>query len=113
MMKNLIAYCGLDCEQCDARKATLNNDEEQRVKIAKLWSELNGVDITPDMINCDGCRVDGRKTPYCDLYCPIRQCALGKGCETCGDCDNMEGCQTVGMITSDNADALENLKRKG
>ena len=40
-MKNLIACCGLDCETCDARVATLNNDNALREKTAKLWSGLN------------------------------------------------------------------------
>ena len=58
-MKNLIACCGLDCETCDARVATLNNDNALREKTAKLWSGLNEVPITPDMINCLGCRTVG------------------------------------------------------
>ena len=28
-MKNFIAYCGLDCEKCEARLATINNDNEE------------------------------------------------------------------------------------
>ena len=111
-MKKLIAYSGLDCESCDARTATLNNDNALREKVARLWSELNGVEITPEMINCEGCRVDGVKTPFCDNLCPIRQCALGKGCETCGDCTAMNDCRTVGMVISNNAEALGNLKSK-
>ncbi|MDE5755828.1 MAG: DUF3795 domain-containing protein [Clostridia bacterium] len=109
-MKKLIAFCGLDCEKCDARIATLNNDDDLRDKVAKLWSEMNGVAITPEMINCEGCRVDGVKTPFCNDLCPIRQCALGKKCETCGDCPAMNECQTVGMIISNNDEALNNLK---
>ncbi len=109
-MKKLIAYCGLDCEKCDARIATLNNDNALREKVAKLWSELNGVEITPEMINCEGCRVEGVKTPFCNSLCPIRQCALSKECETCGNCLAMDGCQTVSMIISNNAEALDNLK---
>lgn len=35
-MKKRIAYCGLDCEKCDARIATLNNDNSLRGKVAKL-----------------------------------------------------------------------------
>ncbi len=31
-MNELIAYCGLDCEKCDARIATLNNDNDLREK---------------------------------------------------------------------------------
>ena len=65
-MKEFIAYCGLNCETCEARMATMNNDDTLRKKVAKLWSELNGVEITPEMINCVGCRIDGVKTPYCE-----------------------------------------------
>ncbi|MCH5156211.1 MAG: DUF3795 domain-containing protein [Clostridiales bacterium] len=109
-MKKLIAYCGLDCEKCDARIATLNNDDALRQKVATLWSELNGVQITPEMINCEGCRVDGVKTPFCDRLCAIRQCAMGKKHETCGACSQLDSCQTVGKIISNNAEALSNLK---
>ena len=31
-MNKLIAYCGLDCEQCEARIATVNQDESMKVK---------------------------------------------------------------------------------
>lgn len=58
-MKKFIAYCGIDCEKCDARAATRTNDNALREKVAKLWSELNGVEITSEMINCEGCRADG------------------------------------------------------
>lgn len=111
MTKKLIAYCGLDCEKCDARRATVGNDDSLREKVAKLWSKVNGVEITPAMINCDGCRVDGVKTPYCDSLCPIRQCAIGKAVETCGHCSAMDGCQSVGMVISNNAEALGNLQK--
>ena len=111
-MRELIAYCGLDCEACEARIATINNDDKLRVKVAKLWSELNGVEITPEMINCLGCRVNGVKTPYCESLCPIRQCALGKGYETCGSCAEMRTCEKVGMIISNNEPALHRLEGK-
>ena len=47
-MRAYIAYCGLDCETCEARIATVNHDDVLRRKIAKEWSELNGVEITSD-----------------------------------------------------------------
>ena len=109
-MNKYIAYCGLDCETCEARQATINNDNELRVKVAKLWSELNGVEITPEMINCVGCRIDGVKSPYCDSLCPIRHCALKRGVETCGDCGEMKCWEKLSAITGNNADALKNLK---
>ena len=106
----MIAYCGLDCEQCDAYLATRNNDQALREKTAKLWSELNQTTITPEEINCEGCRVDGVKTVYCEKLCPIRLCATAKGVETCGSCSNMENCPKVGAIISNNPSALKNLK---
>lgn len=110
-MKKYIAYCGLDCEICEARLATINKDEKLRIEVARKWSALNGVEITPEMINCSGCRIDGVKTPYCDSICPIRQCALGKRYETCGNCSELDKCPKVGMIIGNNPDALCNLKR--
>ena len=109
-MKELIAYCGLDCEACEARIATVSKDDALRNRVAKKWSELNGVEITPEMINCDGCRVGGRKTPYCESLCPIRQCALGKGVVTCGDCTDMAVCEKLAAITDHAPDALRNLR---
>ena len=31
-MNEYIAYCGLDCETCEARQATVNNDDELRIR---------------------------------------------------------------------------------
>ena len=110
-MKNMIAYCGLDCEKCDAYLATIHNDYALREKTARLWAELNHAPILPEHINCEGCRADGVKTVYCESYCSIRQCALKKGVATCGDCPELENCQIVGAVISNNPEALENLKR--
>ncbi|MCR5762144.1 MAG: DUF3795 domain-containing protein [Treponema sp.] len=108
-MKDFIAYCGLDCEICEARLATINDDNEARANVAKKWSELNGVEITPQMINCTGCRIGGVKTYFCDSLCGIRKCAMGKRYETCGNCTEMKSCNTLSMITQNNANALKNL----
>ena len=112
MMRNMIAYCGLDCEKCDAYLATIHDDQALREKTAKLWAELNQAPILPEHINCEGCRVDGVKTVYCENYCSIRQCALKKGVTTCSSCAEMETCQTIGEIFSNNPDALKNLMSK-
>ena len=109
-MNDYIAYCGLDCEQCEARLATINNDDVLRAKVAKEWSELNKTDITPEMINCVGCRKEGVKFAYCDSMCPIRQCGMSKKYTTCGDCAEMETCKDLAMVTANNAEALDRLK---
>lgn len=109
-MKDFIAYCGLDCEKCEARIATVNNDDELRKKVAAKWTELNQVEITPEMINCSGCRIEGVKTPFCDSLCEIRQCAMGKKFQTCGNCGSLEACGKIKMIIDHNETALDNLK---
>ena len=90
-MKDKIAYCGLDCEKCDAYLATINDDQTLREKTAKLWAELN-------------------HAVFCDSLCGIRQCGLKKNITTCGDCPDLEKCQLVGMVISNNPEALKNLK---
>ena len=108
----LIAYCGLDCAKCPAWIATKNNDQPLREKTAKEWSEWNHAEITPEMITCEGCRVNGKKFPFCESMCPIRQCALGKDVRTCGGCGELDTCQKIKMIIDTNPDALARLKEK-
>lgn len=109
-MRDMIGYCGLDCEKCDAYLATIHDDQALREKTAKLWAELNDAPILPEHINCVGCRVDGVKTLFCDQLCKIRQCAQEKGVTTCGSCEDMEQCQKISMVISENPDVMENLK---
>lgn len=111
-MNDFIACCGLDCEACEARIATVNNDNELRIKVSKEWSALNGVEITSQMINCSGCRIPGPKTVFCDSICTIRQCAMSKKMATCGGCPELEACEKLAAITRNNPDALEGLAEK-
>ena len=109
VMNDMIGYCGLDCEKCDAYIATMNNDQVLRKKTAKLWAELNNAPILPEHINCEGCRVDGVKTVFCDSLCAIRQCAIKKGVSTCGDCSEVKLCEKAAAVIQNNAEARKNL----
>ena len=108
-MRPNIAYCGLDCEQCDAYIATLHDDQALREKTAKLWAALNHAPILPEHINCQGCRADGAKTVFCEQLCAVRRCARQRGVVTCGDCPEMESCPTVGAIFANAPQAKKNL----
>ena len=113
-MKNtnqLIGCCGLDCEKCDARIATLTNDNALREKTAELWTKLNGVTITPEMINCTGCRMEGSKTPFCDKLCAVRNCVRKKEFDACADCPQMDECPTLLQIAVNSPCVMDNLKR--
>ena len=108
-MRELIACCGIDCENCDARIATVNNDNELREKTAQQWSVMyNAPDITTESINCMGCRTDGAKVAHCS-DCEIRKCVYEKEFNTCGDCKELNTCQIVGFILQHVPGAKENL----
>ncbi len=109
MDNKYIAYCGLDCSKCEAYIATQHDDNELRKKVAEEWSKLNGVEITPEMINCDGCRLDGRKTPFCDSICEIKKCASSNSYCNCGACGEVNTCNKVSMIIGNNEEARKNI----
>jgi hypothetical protein len=108
-MKQLIACCGIDCENCDARIATVNNDNELREATAQKWSVMfNAPSITTESINCMGCRTEGVKISNC-TDCEIRNCVVAKGFNTCGDCEELETCQMVGNVLQNVPGTKENL----
>lgn len=82
-----------------------------REQTATLWTKLNGVTITPEMINCTGCRMEGVKTPFCDKLCPIHNCVREHGLDTCAGCPQMDGCPMLGSITANSPFVLENLNK--
>ena len=113
-MKQLIACCGLDCESCDARIATVENNNELREETARKWSAMNNApEITAATINCMGCRADGVKFAYCSDHCKIRKCVQEKGFKTCGDCKALDNCPIVGAVFQHAPCAKENLRPSG
>ncbi len=81
----MIAYCGLDCSKCDAHLATIENCHVKRVETAQKWSKMYQHEMTPDQINCDGCKSSGTKIFHCN-NCEIRQCCISKKIDHCAAC---------------------------
>ena len=109
-MEKLIACCGINCAACDARIATVADNDDLRAKTAEKWKvHFNVPDISAEMINCTGCRESGAKFSHCE-QCEIRNCVISKGFQTCADCDNLGSCQVVGNLHQYAPEALENLK---
>lgn len=84
----LLAYCGLDCSECPARLAYLNDDNQLREKTAVEWSKVYNTDIKPEQVNCTGCLGDGVKFPHCEHGCEIRKCGIQKSIKNCSECDD-------------------------
>ncbi|MGD2125023.1 MAG: DUF3795 domain-containing protein [Desulfobacteraceae bacterium] len=86
-MEEMIAYCGLACNDCPTYLATRADDDEKRAEVAKLWSKQFNVDFKPQDIHCDGCHPDsGRLFSYC-MMCEIRKCGMEKEIANCAHCD--------------------------
>ena len=106
----LIACCGLDCSQCEARLATINNDDTLREKVARQWAEWNHApEIKTEDINCTGCRIAGCKTYYCSNLCKIRLCVHSRHYSTCIECPVHPSCSILGEIVQNNPQVLDNL----
>ena len=49
-MKEMIAFCGLDCCECGAFLATKENDDQKRAEVDQEWSRLFKVEVKPEDI---------------------------------------------------------------
>lgn len=85
-MKEVIAYCGIKCHECDAYKATVNNDMEEKLRIASEWSSDN-YPLKPEDVQCYGCPTIGQKIISFCGDCDIRECGINLEVENCGVCD--------------------------
>lgn len=86
-MTKIIGFCGLTCSECPAYKATQKDDDNERKKVAEMWSKEYDTNLKPEDINCDGCLNGERVFNYCNT-CEIRKCGKEKdvvNCAYCGD----------------------------
>ena len=86
-MTVMLACCGLNCAECPAYLAKLNDDDEQRLSALEKWSTPD-YPLTKEDINCDECKSEGgAHFKFCDT-CSVRKCVIEKGVETCAHCDD-------------------------
>ena len=109
-LNDFIAFCGFDCRECPAYKATRSGSPEEQKLVAARWSKAVNKTVTVQEILCDGCRVkDGRLVAYC-AECNIRSCAVSKGYPTCAHCPDMSDCGRI--MKGKTRRMLVNLKKK-
>lgn len=96
-MDEIIGICGLVCSECPAYKATQKDDDEERRRVAEMWTKEFGADIKQEDVNCDGCTVmDGRHFGYCSK-CEIRKCGIERSVENCAHCAEY-ACEKIGKF---------------
>lgn len=96
-MDEIIGMCGLVCTECPAYQATQKDDDEERKRVAEMWTKEYGAEIKPEDINCVGCTVSGGKHfSYCGK-CEIRTCGMEKKAENCAHCAEY-ACEKLGKF---------------
>jgi hypothetical protein len=108
-MSEMTAFCGLDCGQCKAFKATQGKDAERKRQLAKQWTEGMKVQFKPEDIDCRGCKSDVL-SGWCRKICKIRPCAEERKAETCAHCDEYP-CEKLKEFLLNEPVAKENLRK--
>lgn len=86
-MDRIVAHCGIICSDCPTFKATKANDDDERRRVAELWTKQYDKEYKLEDINCDGCLTEGQRIfGYCKV-CEIRTCAKERNVENCAHCD--------------------------
>lgn len=86
-VRRIIAYCGMNCAECEAYIAFKKDDDELRSKTAEKWTSMFEKSFTPEDINCAGCiNTDGVHVEFCNI-CEIRKCGQNREVVNCAHCD--------------------------
>lgn len=79
--------CGMDCDACESRRATVSGDNEALARIAaSSESSGHGSFILPSRVRCTGCLAAGAKSVTCN-ECRVRLCAMENQMPSCAFCD--------------------------
>ncbi len=96
-MEKMISCCGITCSECPAFKATKMNDDNERKRVAELWTKEYGRLVGIGDINCDGCLSQGTRVfAYCNI-CEIRRCAQNRKLANCAHCQDYK-CEKLAKL---------------
>jgi hypothetical protein len=109
IMSEMIAYCGLHCNECEMFKVTKAKDYEKKKQIAKRWTEELKVEFKPEDIDCEGCKSDVL-SGWCRKICKVRPCAEERKVKTCAHCDD-HLCEKLKKFLTNEPVATQNLEK--
>ncbi|HVN57573.1 MAG TPA: DUF3795 domain-containing protein [Bacteroidales bacterium] len=90
-----LEYCGYKCpDDCPLKKGTLENNTELKKKAYTEFriKEKHNIDFDADRIFCYGCKAGNHPLGPVVKDCPVRQCAISKGFDSCIQCDGLSKC---------------------
>ena len=115
----MIAYCGLQCDTCPIRLATLEPDKQKqlqmRTMVANILRDRYNMVLRPDEItDCDGCTLETGRLFITCAQCNVRKCARERKHDSCAYCKDY-ACEKLQAVFADQPEAkmeLERLKRQ-
>ncbi len=123
--KNLIAYCGLFCNDCfgfNGKVADLARDLRKELRESKFDKLVDGIPFKEfkhyrECYECLGAMVRLRCKSACrggggNPFCKVRKCCQKKKIEGCWECDEFETCGKLDSLKQGHGDAhIRNLRK--
>lgn len=107
-MEKMIGCCGIICSDCPVFVAMKKNDDEERRRVAEIFTKQYGIEYKPADINCDGCSSDSSRIfSYCNI-CNVRKCGKEKHVENCAHCGDYP-CEKLSKVFAEYSKAKETL----
>ncbi len=109
-----LAYCGLECTECPAYKATKTGDRALQEKTAREWSVqfapyTGRNDLRAEEMVCDGCKAADERVFLGCRVCGMRTCARNQKFDTCAECGRFESCESLNGFFTQAAEAKTRL----
>ena len=88
----MMAPCGLDCLECDIRRAKSEPDTMR--EILEWFARERGIELRPEQVDCGGCL--GDRSAHWSPDCRILKCSVDErglsSCSKCGEfpCSQLE-----------------------
>lgn len=94
MGREIVTKCGMRCDLCVAYiHHPDQKDPEERKRASDTWEKYFGFRLEPDEIVCGGCLEDEKG--LLDKNCPVRPCVIRRGYDTCAQCGEFDGCDSL------------------
>ena len=106
----MIAYCGIDCSECDNYLATQSGSQEDLKMVAEKLSKIYRAEVIPEYVLCDGCRAGERKSYFCDNLCKMHKCCTERKYYSCIECNEIP-CKELQAEIKNKPKAMGNLNK--
>jgi len=91
--KKVLASCGIYCPECSFKVAYETQNRAHLTAMPKAFDKFKNLDL--DQFNCEGCTPENKSAD-----CRIKQCAMARKLEHCGQCDEFP-CALINNFAAD------------